>query len=557
VNQELANLADEYWAYRLETNPTEAHYLGDYSRVGEFEDASRDAEDRDIARYRSIASRATSISPNDLTPDERTTREALVYYAGTEASILELRTAEFGVDPIFGLQTSVHTLIPRLTLDTPENADAMVDKYRGIAANFNQKAERLRSGLSNNHVNAEFAITSTVEQIDAWLSSPVEQDSLLNVSLPGSMSDDDVALWRKAASDAVAETVRPALCRYRDVLADELAPAARPNEQAGLWALSDGDLIYSRLIEKYTTMPMQAGEIHEIGLAQIARLEEEYAHYGPDAVGTDNVHEIYNILRTDPSITHTNGADIIAQCEAAFERARAEMSNWFRRFPQSDCGIEETQHGAIAYYFPPSEDGTRAGTFFMNTSDPSAWGHAEVEGTAFHEGIPGHHMQIAIAQEMGNALPDFRRNEFISAYGEGWGLYAERLANEMGLYSGPLDLVGMLQGDSKRACRLVVDTGMHALGWTRQQGIDYMWDNSPLSMQQIVGEIDRYLSAPGQALSYMMGRLEIDRIRSETEAALGERFDIKGFHDTILGSGCVPLATLDRIVNEWAASVVQ
>jgi uncharacterized protein (DUF885 family) len=338
-------------------------------------------------------------------------------------------------------------------------------------------------------------------------------------------------------------------------LANVVLPVARPNERAGLWALPDGDLVYSRLIEQYTTMPMQAGEIHEIGLAQIARLEEEYAQYGPAAVGTDNVQEIYNILRTDESITHTNGADIIAQCEAAFERARAEMPNWFNRFPKSDCGIEETKHGAIAYYFPPSEDGSRAGTFFMNTSDPSAWGFAEVEGTAFHEGIPGHHMQIAIAQEMGDSLPAFRRNEFISAYGEGWGLYTERLAQEMGLYSGPLDLVGMLQGDSMRACRLVVDTGMHALGWSREQGIDYMWNNSPMSMHQIVGEVDRYLSTPGQALSYMMGRLEIDRIRKDAEASLGETFDIKGFHDTILGSACVPLPTLDRIVNEWADSL--
>lgn len=555
MNQDLANLADEYWSYRLETNPTEAHYLGDYSRVGEFEDASREAEDREIARFRSIVDRAAAIDANSLSSDERTTRESLIYYAGTEASIKELRTAEFGVDPIFGTQASIHMLMPRLIIDTSENAYAMLDKYRGVARNVDQQADRLRSGLTNDHVNAEFAISSTIEQIDAWLNSPVESDSFLQAALPESMSEAERSAWKAAAAEVVTDVVRPAFARYRAVLADELAPAARSNEQAGLWALPDGDLIYSRLIEKYTTMPMQAGEIHEVGLAQIARLEEEYAEYGPAAVGTDNVQEIYNILRSDESITHTNGADIIAQCEAAFERARAEMPNWFGRFPQSDCGIEETQHGAIAYYFPPSEDGTRAGTFFMNTSDPTAWGHAEVEGTAFHEGIPGHHMQIAIAQEMGDSLPDFRRNEFISAYGEGWGLYTERLAQEMGLYSGPLDLVGMLQGDSMRACRLVVDTGMHALGWTRQQGIDYIWNNSPMSMQQIVSEIDRYLSMPGQALSYMMGRLEIDRIRRDAEAQLGDRFDIKGFHDAILSSGCVPLPTLDRIVGEWADSI--
>lgn len=555
MNSALADLANEYWEYKLRTNPTEAHFLGDFRHIDQFEDASRASEDAKILTYRSIASRAEEIALETLEPDEQTTREVLMYFAGTEAAVLETRQEEFGIDPIFGFQAAIHMIVPRLTLETPQHADAMIDKYIGFARMVDQSIERLREGVESGRVNADFAVSSTIEQIDKWLETPVSDDTMLKATLPSDFSNTDRDEWADRAAAVVTDVVRPALGRYRDLLADVIAPVARPDDRAGLWALPDGDLVYSRLIERYTTMPMQAGEIHEIGLAQIARLEEEYAEYGPDAVGTDNVQEIYNILRTDESITHTRGEDIIAQCQAAFERARAEMPNWFGRLPKSDCGIEETEHGAIAYYFPPSEDGSRPGTFFMNTSDPTAWGHAEVEGTAFHEGIPGHHMQIAIAQELGDALPGFRRNEYIAAYAEGWGLYTERLSKEMGLYSGPLDLVGMLQGDSMRACRLVVDTGMHALGWTRQQGIDYMWNNSPMSMHQIVGEIDRYLTTPGQALSYMMGRLEIDRIRRDAEAELGDRFDIKGFHDTVLGSGSVPLPTLNRIVDEWVASV--
>jgi len=555
LNTELAGLADEYWQYVLETNPTEAHYLGHYDRVGEYEDASREAEDVQIARYRSIAERASDVDERSLSSGDKTTREALVYYAGTHASILETRMAEFGVDPIFGFQASTHMLVPRLTIDSAETADAMLDKYRGMARYVDQSTERLREGLANRRVNANFGVTSTIEQLDAWLATPIEDDTMLKAALPESMSDNEIEAWKSKAGAVVNDSLRPALQRQRDFLANELEPHARADERAGLFALSDGDLVYSRLIEKYTTIPMQPGEIHEIGLQKIADLEDEYRQYGPDALGTDNVQEIFNLLRTDESLLHSSGEEIIAQCKVAFDKARDEMPNWFGRFPDSDCGIEETTHGAIAYYFPPAEDGSRQGAFFMNTSDPTAWGRAEVEATAYHEGIPGHHMQIAIAQEMGDALPDFRRNEYISAYGEGWGLYTERLAQEMGLYSGPLDLIGMLQADSMRACRLVVDTGMHALGWTRQQGIDYMWENSPLSMQQIVGEIDRYLSSPGQAVSYMMGRIEIDRIRADAEARLGHRFDIKGFHDVILGSGCVPLPTLERIVSEWVESV--
>ena len=555
MNPELKALADEYWAGYLEDNPTDAHMMGDYSNIGAVGHADRATEDRQIARMRSIGERARAMDRMTLSSDDLATVETLVYQVDTKAALLEMRQAEFGIDPIFGLQAALNVAIPQLTLETADHAAAMHDKYEGFAEVFDELTERLAEGKASGRVNARFAVDGVLKQLDELLASPVDTDPLLTASLPDSMTDDEKSAWADRTKEIVEGSFRPAVARYRDYIANHISPIARSDEQAGLFALPDGDLLYSRLLERYTTFPMQAAEIHAIGLQQVERLKEEYRQYGPDALGTGDVDEIFNILRTDESITHTSGADIIAVCEAAFERARAEMGNWFGRLPQSDCKVHETKHGAIAYYFEPAEDGSRPGTFFMNTADPTAWGHAEVEGTAFHEGIPGHHLQIAIAQEMGDALPAFRKNEFISAYGEGWALYTERLSNEMGLYSGPLELVGMLQGDSMRACRLVVDTGMHALGWTRQQGIDYMWNNSPMSMQQIVGEIDRYLSFPGQAVSYMIGRLEIDRMRREAERDLGDRFDIKGFHDTILGSGAVPLGSLDRIVKDWVASV--
>jgi uncharacterized protein (DUF885 family) len=230
------------------------------------------------------------------------------------------------------------------------------------------------------------------------------------------------------------------------------------------------------------------------------------------------------------------------------------MGDWFGRLPKSDCFVQEVKSGPVAFYFPPADDGSREGTFFMNTEDPTSWGTFEIEATSFHEGIPGHHLQIAIAQELGESIPAFQRHAFISAYGEGWGLYTERLADEMGLYGSELDRIGMLMADSMRACRLVVDTGMHSLGWSRQAGIDYMAANSPMAMNAIVEEIDRYLSMPGQAVSYMIGRIEIQRMRTEAETAMGDRFDIKGFHDAVLGSGLVTLPALDRIIKEWSAS---
>jgi uncharacterized protein (DUF885 family) len=299
---------------------------------------------------------------------------------------------------------------------------------------------------------------------------------------------------------------------------------------------------------------MTAQEIHDVGLAQIARLADEYREIAGPILGTTDLTEIFTALRDDPSLHHSSGEGVVAQSEEAFAAAKAEMGDWFGTLPQSDCFVKETQHGPVAFYYPPAEDGSREGTFFMNTTDPTSWGTFEVQSTAFHEGIPGHHLQIAIAQELGDAMPAFRRNGFISAYGEGWALYTERLADEMGLYSSEVDRIGMLQGDSMRACRLVVDTGMHALGWSRQQAIDYMAANSPMTLHSITEEVDRYLSFPGQAVSYMIGRIEIQRIRAEAEAAMGERFDIKGFHDIVLGSGCIPLPTLARLVSEWSTT---
>ena len=227
------------------------------------------------------------------------------------------------------------------------------------------------------------------------------------------------------------------------------------------------------------------------------------------------------------------------------------MGNWFGRLPKADCGVAETPSGPTAFYFPPATDGSRPGTFFVNTEDPTRWGRFEIEAMAYHEGIPGHHLQLAISQELEN-VPEFRKHAGVTVYAEGWGLYTERLADEMGLYSGPLERIGMLSADSMRAGRLVVDTGIHAKGWTRQQAIDYFLANSPMSLGTIEGEVDRYIAIPGQALAYMIGRLEIMRMRSEAQEHMGDRFDIKGFHDTVLSGGLVPMETLDRMVQDWA-----
>lgn len=274
--------------------------------------------------------------------------------------------------------------------------------------------------------------------------------------------------------------------------------------------------------------------------------------------GTDKLPEIFERLRNDPALRWSSGEEMLESARSAIGRAEAEAPNWFGRIPPQPWVVEpvpaEAAPGApAAYYMWPSQDGSRPGTFFTNTYNATERQRHTAEATAYHEAIPGHHFQLSTAMGL-DELPLLRRLGDFNAYIEGWGLYSEGLAFEMGLYSDDVALLGMLTLDSMRAGRLVVDTGLHALGWSRQEAIDYLVANTPMAKGEIEAEIDRYIAYPGQALSYMVGRLEIQRLRAEAEAVLGERFDIKAFHDLVLGGGALPLSVLDAVVTEWASA---
>ena len=551
---ELDRLATDFHDFRMAIWPTSAHMIGDYRFADRYEDASRAAEDREIAGFRALAARADAIPEDALTADERISQEMIVFDATSIADLGETRSEEFGVDPIFGPQAALAVRIPKLTMPSAEVAEKMPEKFSSIAKMFRDKADRHREGVANGRVPADFAARQTIDQLDAWLAIPLAKDPMLATAEPTGVADADA--WRIELRRLVETEVRPAIAHYRDTIRDEVLPAARRDDHCGLGWLPDGEDVYAKAIAFYTTLSKSAMEIHEVGLGQVESLAAEYRELGPQTVGTSDLERIFAAMRSDPALHHTNARDIVDASVAAMDRAKAAMSDWFGILPKADCSVEATPHGAIAYYFPPAMDGSRGGVFFMNTSDPGGWGRYQIEATAYHEGIPGHHLQIAISMELTN-VPDFRKRSFIPAYGEGWGLYTERLSDEMGLYSTPLDRMGMLSADSMRACRLVVDTGMHALGWSRRKAIDYMIANSPMRESHVAAEVDRYATTPGQALAYMLGRLEIQRIRRDAEAALGDRFDIRAFHDTVLGSGAMPLPTLARHVARWVETTAR
>jgi len=527
--------------------------LGIHDYDEEMDDASRAAEDDRIAELRGFAARAAAFDPETLSADDKITRDVMIFEAGTGADVLEMRGAELEVNHAVGFQAMLPVLFPQLPIEQPEHARAMLIKYPKLADYFRQMTDRLRAGVAGGRTPMASTAEKVVGQLDALLATAPEDGVFLTLGGPQAYSEQEVAAWKGELAGIVATTIYPALQEYRDYIADHVLPASRSEDKPGICHLPGGDEWYRRAIKQHTTVDLTADEIHEIGLAQIRKLDDEYRELGAEVLGTSDLQEIYARLRDDPELHFNTGEEVRAASEVALAKAKDAMGDWFGRLPQADCFVQETPSGPTAFYFPPATDGSRPGTFFVNTSDPKSWGRYEIESLAYHEGIPGHHLQLAISGELTD-IPDFRKHAGVTAYAEGWGLYTERLADEMGLYSGPLERIGMLSADSMRAGRLVVDTGIHAKGWTRQQAIDFMANNSPLHLGTIEPEIDRYIGMPGQALAYMIGRLEIVRMRKEAEETMGERFDIKGFHDTVLCSGLVPLPTLDRMVNEWAAA---
>ncbi|HET6953474.1 MAG TPA: DUF885 domain-containing protein, partial [Acidimicrobiales bacterium] len=401
----------------------------------------------------------------------------------------------------------------------------------------------------------------SINQVEGYLASPLDADPF--VHLTGPEGWDGLDAWRAELATIVAGELRPAFARYRDVLRDELAPAARPDDRPGLVHLDGGAELYQGLIELHTGLPLTPDELHAIGMDQVTgTLPAEYAEVGARQFGTADVAEIFARLVDDPALRYRDGDEILAHARACLDAALAAMGDWFGLLPKAPCELTPVPDYLApdvpaAYYTPPAPDGSRPGEYHVNLHDPTARGRAETASIAFHEAVPGHHLQLAIATER-TELPAFRRLSWgHTAFVEGWALYTERLADEMGLYDSDLDRLGMLASDSWRACRLVVDTGLHALGWTRQQAIDFMVAHAPVNRDEVVVEVDRYIGMPGQALAYKVGQREVLRLRDEARATLGAGFDITGFHDAVLGGGTISLRVLRRRVGAWVAAAGQ
>ncbi|WP_410599876.1 DUF885 domain-containing protein [Amycolatopsis sp. lyj-90] len=547
---EVSALADEFVEVLFDAEPVTPALQGFRPESTGLTDLSEAAGDAFRAKLAGLAERAEALGTDGLSAEEKTTRDVLIASARAKIALLDSRFVEFTISDLFiSPAAEVLTVLPMMSVGTGAQAEAHLGRIAAIPEFLRQAAQRHRDGVARGLVPVAYLVDSTVEYLDRHLADP-SADPLLRQPAP----DDDFETRR---ADLLRDVVRPAIAEYREVLAKEIAPHGRPEDKPGVCWLPDGERIYALLAEMHTTTVRTPRELHQTGLDVIANLAAEYREYGSSVFGTTDLAEIFSKLRTDPALRWSNADEMLDSARAAITRAEAEAPKWFGRIPPQPWKVEavpaESAPGApAAYYMWPAIDGSRPGIYFANTHKAEERFRHAAEATAFHEAIPGHHFQLSLAQGL-SELPLLRRIGDFNAYAEGWGLYTERLADEMGLYSDDVAKLGMLTMDSMRAGRLVVDTGLHALGWSRRQAIDFLTENTPMALVEIESEVDRYIAFPGQALSYMVGRLEIQRIREEAELTLGGRFDIKAFHDVVLGGGSLPLSVLDGVVRDWVA----
>ena len=555
----LAKLADDFWQGQLESGPVGATSLGDRRYDDRLDDNTPAGWDRDLKRLEGILAQARALPAGELNGADRLTLSALITEVESSLAYIESRMDEWNVDPLSGPHVSFFNIESYQPIRSYAEAQAMVKRWRAMGPYLDQCVENWKRGLAAGKVAPGDPVRKSVSGIDEVLAQPDTAWALLNPLKVehADWTEAQRAEFRTQLTAAVHESVRPALARYGEFLKTKIQPAARAQDKPGISHVAGGLESYRKLIKVHTSLEMPPDDIHAVGLREVAKINAEMEELGQKVFGTRDRAEILKRLRSDKSLYFATAEQVEAKAESALASAKAAMPKWFGILPQADCVVtpmlmHEAKHSTIAYYRQPATDGSRPGRYYINTYAPETRPRYEAEALAFHESIPGHHLQIAIAMEL-TGLPEFRKHAGVTAFVEGWGLYTERLGDEMGLYSTDLDRIGILSFDGWRACRLVVDTGMHAKGWSRQQAIDYMLANTALAQNNIENEVDRYIVWPGQALAYKLGQLEILRLREEAKKKLGAKFDIKAFHDVVLRNGAVSLASLKQEVEAYIA----
>ena len=542
------DLADRFWNDFLERYPTYATFLGDERYDDRLDDPGPEGRAKELRAYHDLLAGAEAIDRGGLDVEDAITLDMLTVVAriGLKAHEQEQYQLD-SVNHMSGVQTLPNDLARIQKTDTPERIERLAKRLEAYPAYVDAFIANLADSKASGKTSAKPVIERAIEQVGRLLESPVDEAPLLGKP---DLTDEG----RQRLREVFDRDVVPAYRRYHEALKAYL-PHARKAD--GLWSVPDGIETYRAAVLASTTLPADPQELHDYGLAQIAKIDEERLQIAR-SLGHEDVAAYRQALDADPDNFAKDGPELVRRAEAQIEKAGLEAPRWFGRLPRAVCGVRAVeaymeQEGPAAFYYPPAPDGSRDGIYFINTFQPESRPLHRLASTTYHEASPGHHFQLTIETEL-EGLHPFRTlgSRLVgTAFPEGWGLYSERLADEMGLFEDERERLGMLDAQAWRAARLVVDTGMHAFQWTRQQSIDFLLSRVGLTQLEAETETDRYISWPAQALAYMTGQREIEGLRKQLEARDGARFDLKAFHDAVLGHGSLPLATLRRELPAW------
>ncbi len=562
---QLQQLFNQHWRWVLQQNPIFATRLGihDFDHlVGMADKATQRAR---TEQKQVFLKAAETLLKEKLSARDQVSLELFAEELKTDLASEPCRFSDWSISARSNPVVDWNYLPKLHAVENVLDLRNLLARYNSISEVINQQAENLKRGAQNNLVISKESLERIISVIENQLEKPVKDWPLAEPQFQKNKFLDSYRMTSNGSAEVakftviISEQIKPALERYLAVLKTDLLPKARPAGKEGLAALSLGPQCYSARIRRFTTLERDAETIHQIGLQEIERINQEMAALGKKILDAKDLAETLKKLRSDEKLYFDTSEAVENKAKSALAKARAAMPKYFGILPKADCVVTpipdyEAPYTTIAYYRQPVPDGSQPGQYFINTYQPKTRPRYEAEALAFHEAIPGHHLQIAISQELPE-LPEFRKHMGMTAFVEGWALYTEQLSKEMGLYSGDLDLMGMLSYEAWRASRLVVDTGLHAKGWSREQAKQFMYEHTALAANNIDNEVDRYISWPGQALAYKTGQMEIWKLRRAAEKTLGEKFDIKGFHDAVLGGGAVTLSVLKAQVDAWVKSV--
>ncbi len=555
--KQLHDLVNEQWEYTLRTSPEFASILGDKRYNDKLSDLSQAAIDKDLSQTRVFLKQFEAIDTTGFPEQEQLNHDLMVRDLRQRLEAARFKDWEMPVSQFGGIHIDTPQFVSSLSFATVKDYDDYIARLQQLPRAFNETMAQMRKGMRDGLMPPKILLVQVAEQTEEIAKQKAEETPFAQPThnFPKEFSEADKSRLRAAVLAAVRDQVLPTYVAFARFVRDEYAPKGRTD--IGIWALPQGAERYAFDVRRQTTTNMTPEEIHQLGLREVARIEAEQLAIARQ-LGFNDLKTFKESLRKNPEVHAKSRQQILDEYRTYTDQMWQRLPEYFGRLPKAKLEILPVESfrekTASTSYNQGTPDGSRPGHVFVNTYDYENQLTINNEDTAYHEGVPGHHMQISIAQEQTD-LPPFRQQAFYTAYVEGWALYTERLGKEMGFYQNPYSNYGRLDDEMWRAARLVVDTGIHYEKWQREQVVQYLRDHSSQNEAYFQAETDRYIAWPGQALAYKIGQLTILRLREKARAELGAKFDIRGFHDEVLAGGALPLDVLEQRVDRWIARV--